>query len=165
MGVGCSGEAFGGRQGRTSGCCGTRESAGLAIGWTILQLDGCGRLLYNREQMVYEGSGFCMGMNLFVQKVADGMIFSVDWREICEMLGEEKGRGHVCSLHPNADVFPPVALETAGFSEEEIGTIIAESGVRWMKEAYEQDDPPCPISTRCFSAVEPKAGQWMRIPE
>ena len=53
-----------------------------------------------------------MGMNLFVQKVADGMIFSVDWREICEMLGEEKGRGHVCSLHPNADVFPPVALET-----------------------------------------------------
>ena len=84
--------------------------------------------------------------------------------EIREILGEERGSGHVCSLHLDMDVFPSADMETASFSEEEIGAILEKSGVNWMKETYERGDPHRLISTRHFSAVEPKAGQWMRIP-
>lgn len=102
--------------------------------------------------------------DFFVQKIADGMIFSVDWQGIREMLGEEKDRKHVCSLHPYTEGFLSTAQNTANFSEEEIRTIIRNSDIRWMRETYEQDNPLYPILTRYFSAVEPKAGQWLRIP-
>lgn len=65
-----------------------------------------------------------MAMDFFVRKIADGMIFSVDWQGIREMSGEEKGRKQVCSLHPNTDVFPPAVLETASVSKEEITAIL-----------------------------------------
>lgn len=103
-------------------------------------------------------------IDAFVNKIAEGMIFSVDWHGIREMLGEEEGRSHTCTILPNADTFPLQPQETATFSETDIKVIISRSHIKWMRETYEEGNPLYPITARFFSAVEPRSEQWLKIP-
>lgn len=100
----------------------------------------------------------------FVQGIADGMILGVDWEGIQEMLGEDKQRLHLCSLHPNIPSFPSPAEREHSFTEEEIMEILRRGEPHWMKESYEKGELFDPISVRYFAAVEPESEGWLGVP-
>lgn len=100
----------------------------------------------------------------FVQGIADGMILGVDWEGIQEMLGEDKQRLHLCTLHPNIPSFPSPTEREHSFTEGEIMEILRRGEPHWMKESYEKGELFDPISVRYFAAVEPESEGWLGVP-
>lgn len=100
----------------------------------------------------------------FVQGIADGMILGVDWEGIQEMLGEDKQRLHLCTLHPNIPSFPSPTEREHSFTEGEIMEILRRVNPCWMKEIYKNGNLFESIIARYFAVDEPKSEGWLGVP-
>lgn len=100
----------------------------------------------------------------YVQALHDGKIVSVDWRTIQEMLGEDGGRLHECSICVDNGAFPPETVETHSLTETQIGEILHQAKVAYMAEIYKDGVPYLPTEIRYFSNVHPKEGPWVKSP-
>ena len=105
-----------------------------------------------KERLATEGE-----VDSFVRSITDGMILGVNWEGIQEMLGENKQRLHLCTLHTNTSSFPSAAERERSFTEEQIKAILCQGNPRWMKEVYENGDFLKPISVRYFAVDKPKS--------
>ena len=99
----------------------------------------------------------------FVQGIADGMILGVDWEGIQEMLGEDKQRLHLCTLHPNIPSFPSPTEREHSFTEGEIMEILRRVNPCWMKEIYKNGNLFESIIARYFAVDEPKSEGWLGV--
>lgn len=112
-----------------------------------------------KERLTAEGE-----VESFVRSITDGMILGVNWEGIQEMLGENKQRLHLCTLHTNTSSFPSAAERERSFTEEQIKAILCQGNPRWMKEVYENGDFLKPISVRYFAVDKPKSEGWLDVP-
>lgn len=99
----------------------------------------------------------------FVQGIADGMILGVDWEWVQEMLGEDKQRLHLCTLHQNIPSFPSPAEREHSFTEGEIMEILRRVNPCWMKEIYKNGNLFESITARYFAVDEPKSEGWLGV--
>ena len=100
----------------------------------------------------------------FVQGIADGMILGVDWEGVQEMLGEDKQRLHLCTLHQNIPSFTSPAEREHSFTEGEIMEILRRVNPCWMKEIYKNGNLFESITARYFAVDEPKSEGWLGVP-
>lgn len=102
----------------------------------------------------------------FQKAILNGMILCVDWHGIHEMLGEEEGKLHECSLCEDFAVFPPKPIETTSLTEHQIQEILKGVKIGWMAEQYDWDVPYGTIAARYFAVNEPASRRnWLRVPE
>lgn len=101
----------------------------------------------------------------YVEAINAGQIMSVDWRFIEEMLGEDAGRTHTCSVHVDDGAFPPKGETYTGqLAEEQIAEVLQQTNVRFMAETHKDGILYLPIETRFFSSIKPVSGPWIESP-
>lgn len=100
----------------------------------------------------------------YVQALTDGKIVSVDWRSIQEMLGENGGRVHACSICIDDNSFPPKVEDSNDFTEDQICEILNKAGVEYMAEKHKDNVLYLPIEVRWFACHKPEIGPWIENP-
>lgn len=101
----------------------------------------------------------------YIEAINAGKIISVNWRSIEEMLGENAGRTHACSIYTDDGAFPPKGeTYTDQLTEEQIAEVLHQTNVRFMAETHKDGVPYLPIETRYFSSTKPVSGPWIENP-
>ena len=101
----------------------------------------------------------------YIEAINAGKIISVNWRSIEEMLGENAGRTHACSIYTDDGAFPPEGeTYTDQLTEEQIAEVLHQTNVRFMAETHKDGVPYLPIETRYFSSTKPVSGPWIENP-